>query len=59
MQPHPTPAVHPFSQFANGDERDDGCAKVAGKKVTASGTLDGRRRIHGSHQGADAAAAKL
>jgi hypothetical protein len=38
MQPNPTPMTHKFSQFANGDKADYGCAGVVpGKKLTTTG----------------------
>src|SRR5881397_2350380 len=38
MQPNPTPAVHAFSQFANGDKKDYGCVGFnPGRKLTTTG----------------------
>jgi hypothetical protein len=38
MQPNPTPAVHPFDQFANGHKADYYCVGFApGKKLTSTG----------------------
>src|SRR5687767_1912084 len=38
MQPNPTPVVHPFNQFANGDKYDYYCVGYnAGKKVVTTG----------------------
>src|SRR5439155_3912976 len=50
MQPNPTPTMHPFSQFANGDKRDYGCVGFnPGIKVITTGAGAGGQFVLPDH----------